>query len=67
MWGMATEETDGRDDESRESRAHTVGLSERTVRIDHLRPAELRCGITLRGGAEPEEPHQSSTVDEESE
>lgn len=65
---MATEETEGRDDESRETGSEDgVPISERTVRADHLRPAELRCGITLRAGVESEESGQSASVDADAE
>jgi len=63
---MATEETDSRNDESRETGTeHAVPISERTVRVDHLSPAELRCGITLRERVEPDDPRQSSSADED--
>ena len=59
---MATNETGSRDDESQEAGTEHP-ISERTVRVDHLSPAELRCGITLHEGVERDESHPPSSVD----
>jgi hypothetical protein len=61
---MATESHDG---ENREESREQGARSERTTTVDHLGPAELRCGITLRNGTEPEETPQLSSADEHTE
>jgi len=59
---MATDETDGLVDENRdEGGERAEPISEGTVRTEHLSLAELRCGITLGGDAEPDQPPLSST------
>ena len=65
---MATDETDDHNDESREAGTErAVPIAERTVRVDHLYPAERRCGITLRGAVEPEESRRSASADADAE
>jgi len=62
---MATDETNDRDDETHEQAAtQTVALSERSVRVDLLHPAELRCGITLGEGLETDAARRSEGTDE---
>ncbi|MEA1930995.1 hypothetical protein [Halohasta litorea] len=64
---MATDETQSHDGENRQEGRERVAHSERTVTVDNLSPAELRCGITLRDAVEPEETRQPSSADESAE
>ena len=65
MGCMATDETNDRDDENGDqATTQTLALSERTVRVDLLHPAELRCGITLGEGLETDATRRSGGNDE---
>jgi len=61
---MATDETDDRTDENRkQGTTQAMTLSERTVTVDHVHLAELRCGITLGEVEEAADTRQSSSAE----